>query len=145
MSLIREIRSGLLGLDFSKKSLLKFALVMAGFFLVLCIANLLWGDVKNYSLYFICISLFFLLSGFVFPKALKPVYYMWMAISFFMGYFMSRIILTLVFYIAITPIALVLRLIKKDILDQRVNHDKSSYWKKREKNRDGLEGLERQF
>ena len=145
MSLIKEVRLGLLALDQSNKSLLKFSLVMASFFLVLCFTNFFWGEVKNNSIILFVVALLFLLPGLIYPKLLKPLHSIWMTFALSMGYIMSRLILFIVYYVAITPISLFFRLIKKDILDQKIDNNASSYWKRREKNRDGLEGLERQF
>ena len=145
MSLINEVRNGLLKLDQSKKSLRNFALIVGTFFIILGILNFFWGEAKSNSLLLSSISLLFIILGLTYPKILKYIHFVWMMLALAMGYFLSRIILTIVFYIAITPIALIFRLIGKDVLDRKINKKTDSYWKKRAKNRDGLDGLERQF
>ena len=145
MSLINEVRTGLLTLDQSKKSLRTFALIVGTFLIISSIITFFWGEAKSNSLWLTIIALLFLASGLAYPKILKFIHSIWMMLAFTMGFFVSRIILTLVFYLAITPIALIFRLLGKDVLDRKINSKTDTYWKKREKNRDGLEGLERQF
>jgi hypothetical protein len=76
--------------------------------------------------------LFFLLGLWV-PVALRGVYRVWMGLAVVLGYFMSRIILSVVFYLVVTPIGLALRLLGKDILNQKWDKKADSYWIKRDK------------
>lgn len=43
-----------------------------------------------------------------------------------------KILLFLIFYLMITPIGLIIRLFGKDLLHQKIERNKSSYWIKRE-------------
>ena len=47
------------------------------------------------------------------------------------GFFMSRVVLSVLFYLVITPISLAMRVFGKDILDQRIDRSAASYWHKR--------------
>jgi hypothetical protein len=55
-----------------------------------------------------------------------------MGLAVVLGYFMSRIILSLVFYLVVTPIGLLLKISGKDILNQKWNTKADSYWRKRD-------------
>ena len=55
-----------------------------------------------------------------------PVYWLWMAIAFCMGNIVSRLILTVFYYLLMTPIALVMRLTGRDRLALKRKSD--SYW-----------------
>ena len=70
----------------------------------------------------------FIALGLLFPAVFKPFQKIWMAIAAILGFFMSRIILFLLFYLAITPIGLLTRLLGKDILDQKIDKSRKSYW-----------------
>jgi hypothetical protein len=59
-----------------------------------------------------------------------------MAIAAVMGFFVSRIVLTALFYLVITPMGFVVRLSGQDLLDERIDRKKTSYWKKHEGNKD---------
>ena len=85
------------------------------------VAGWLWG-----------IGLLFLILGFILPSILRPVYRIWMLLAYFIGGIVSRVILTVLFYVVLTPTALVLRLFGKDVLDQRFEKDRESYWIKKD-------------
>jgi hypothetical protein len=74
----------------------------------------------------------FLIFGLFFPLALKPFYKVWMALAFLLGLIMTRFILTLTFFLIITPMGFVLRMLGKDLLDEKVNKDATTYWRKHE-------------
>lgn len=65
------------------------------------------------------------------PVLLLPVYRFMIWLSHYMGIVMTTIILSLVFYLVFTPAGLLIRLLRKDILDRGINKDASSYWLKR--------------
>lgn len=82
----------------------------------------------GFSLILLAIALFFLFFGLVWPAALKSVQKLWMTLALLMGWVMSRVILTVIFYAAVTPIGLILRLSGKDLLDKRSGVRRDSYW-----------------
>ena len=51
-----------------------------------------------------------------------------MGFSVVMGFFMSRVILFILFYAVLTPISFITRIFGKDILDQRIDKKAKSYW-----------------
>ena len=60
-------------------------------------------------------------------KVALPVYWGWMAIAFVMGNIVSRVLLTLVFYLLITPMGLMRRVFGHDALQLR-RRAVSTYW-----------------
>lgn len=62
------------------------------------------------------------------PLLAKPFYFLWMMIGFVMGSIMSRVILILIFYVVLTPVALVFRLIKRDALRLKKTSESGTYW-----------------
>jgi multisubunit Na+/H+ antiporter MnhG subunit len=62
-----------------------------------------------------------------------------------MGFFMTRLILGVLFYLIITPIGLTAKLFGKDFIDQKINKGKKSYWNYREQKEFSKEIYERQF
>lgn len=133
MSLISEIKSGLSKLDHSPLSLKKFGITMAIAFTILATLVFFLGSHPERAYWLWGIGLVFLLFGLIFPQALKPVHLVWMALAFFLGFFMSRILLTLLFFLVITPIGLIMRLFGKDFLHKKLRTNQKSYWLKREK------------
>lgn len=72
------------------------------------------------------------LIGLVAPSILRPAYRIWMGLALVLGYFMSYVILSLVYFLTILPAGLVFRLRGKDLLDRRPDPAVSSYWRKKE-------------
>lgn len=109
----------------TRKELKEFGIVM-GIFFALLVGLALWKG-RPFLLWTVLSGSFFL-SAFAFPKILKPLQKIWMGFAVVMGYLMSRVILFLVFFIAVTPISLCARLAGKKFLDLDFKKDKDSYW-----------------
>lgn len=54
------------------------------------------------------------------PMLLAPVYVVWMKLAFLLGWVNSRILLCVIFFLIITPIALIARIFNRDALDRRL-------------------------
>jgi len=63
------------------------------------------------------------------PGILSPFYRLWMTFGAVMGYINLRLILGIVFFVLLTPIACLLRLLKKDILGLKFHRDWETYRK----------------
>ena len=70
------------------------------------------------------------LTALVHPRALGPVERVWMALARAMGVVSTFVILTLTFALVITPMALLLRLLRRDPLALRIERDRVSYWER---------------
>lgn len=129
--MISDIVSEIRGIDAGKRAIRNFGIT---FLVVLsAIGGLLLY--KGKALGYTCVGcgvLFFLLGVWA-PDALRKVYKVWMGLAVVLGYFMSRIILSLLFYVVVTPIGLTMRLMGKDILNQKWDKNADSYWIKRDK------------
>lgn len=64
------------------------------------------------------------------PSLLRFLYNPWVALARFIGSVITRIILSLVFYLVILPIAFIIRITRKDLLDIRETNSET-YWKER--------------
>ena len=132
MSWIKEIFQEIKTMDTSKKAIRKFGLVIViglgviGILISMKIHNInvsqwLWG-----------IGFLFFILSFVLPSVLRPVYRLWMLLAYFIGGIVSRVILTVLFYVVLTPTGLVLRLFGKDVLDKKFEKNRESYWVKKD-------------
>lgn len=74
-----------------------------------------------------------IILGVVAPKTLKYFHGVWIALSLLIGWIMTRVILTLVFFLVVTPIGLLQRLLSRSGIDLRFRTGASSYWQSREK------------
>jgi len=74
-----------------------------------------------------------LLAGaLVYPRALAPIERGWSLIAHVLGFINTRILLAIVFFVVLAPIALVMRAIGKDPLDRRRDRRLPTYWRKRD-------------
>jgi len=91
------------------------------------------------------ISVLFFLISFVAPVFLNPFYIFWMKLAFVLYWINTRLILSLMFYFIFTPVGLILKLLRKDLLDRRIDKTEKTYWKKKEKKELGIASYEKQF
>lgn len=110
----------------TKKELRKFGMVMA-VPLALIGAYFWWKGRVAYP-YVLGAAAFFLLSGLLVPQILRPIEKGWMKFAEVMSAIMTRVILTLAFFLVITPFGLLMRLMGKDLLDMRLEPDRETYW-----------------
>lgn len=77
---------------------------------------------------FIIFSAAFLSSVLIAPILLKPLQKIWMSFGIFMGWLITRLILFILFYLVVTPIAVLARLFGKNFLDTKFDKNAASYW-----------------
>ena len=86
-----------------------------------------------------------LVSGLLLPKVLSPIYKLWMGLAGILGWINTRILLGLIFYLVFTPIGLIMRVLRRDVLKRKVDPSVDTYWVDREKNSNIKEHFKRQF
>lgn len=137
--LLEEIKN----IKSEKKDLRNFGIIFGIVFGILAGA-LWWKDKDTYSI-FIFLSLTFFFFGFVLPSLLKPLQKVWMAFSVVLGFFMTNMILGILFYLVFTFIGVVSRLFGKQFLDLKMDNSRKSYWQYRESKPFNKSNYERQF
>jgi hypothetical protein len=133
---IRNIKS-------SKKELRKFVITI-GSVLLLIGGFLFWKGRPSFQLVLI-VGIGFLASGLAAPIIFKPVYWVWMVFSVILGWVMTRVILSAVFFLVFTPIGLIARMFRKQFLELRWHGTQETYWDYRPEKRDDLKSYEKQF
>lgn len=110
----------------TNKDLRKFGITMA----VACavFGGLFWWQDKSVWTYFFYVAGAFLLSGLAVPRALAPIEWAWMKMAHAMGIVMTNVILILTYFLAITPIAILMKVFGKDPLNRKFDRDAASYW-----------------
>ena len=102
-----------------------FGIVFFIVFLLIALYPLTYvGDVRIWS---VIISLFFLVLGLLNSKILTPLNKLWFKFGIFLGKIISPIIMGIIFFLVVTPIGLIMRLIGKDVLNLKYS-DNKSYW-----------------
>ena len=117
---LKKIKSG-------KKELREFGITI-GIVLILITLIALFFFKKPFNIKLLIIAGFFIGFGVFFPIVLKPLQKIWMGFSIIIGFFMSRVILSILFFLVLTPIGLIMRLFGKDILDQKLDKTADTYW-----------------
>ncbi len=126
-----------------KQELRKFGLSVGT--VLLLIGIVLYYYDKPSTFYFGVIGAALLLLGSLLPKILKPLHKAWMSLAILLGFVSTQIILSLLYFFIITPIALIAKLSGKDFLDEKIEQEKKSYWHLRKKQEYNKEFTERQF
>lgn len=89
-----------------------------------------YSNIGKINVYLISISLIFLVLGILNSRALTPFNKLWMKLGFLLGKIVAPIVMGVVFFFVITPIALLLRFFKKDVINLKKNKS-TTYWIKK--------------
>ena len=110
-----------------------FGIVFSVFFALLAIY--FFYKFKNINYVIIFLSLSFLILGLLNSKVLTPLNILWLRFGLFLGKIVSPVIMAIVFFVVVTPLALLAKLVNKDFLglDKKKNIKKNSYWIKKDK------------
>ena len=113
----------------TKKDLRKFGITVGG--VILAIGLVLFYFEKPSAIYFAVIGGLLILFGALFPNILKPINKIWMSLAIILGFIMSRVILIILFYLVLTPIALLAKLVGKKFMILKYDKSAKSYWERR--------------
>jgi len=106
-----------------------FGIVFFVVFLLISLYPLLNDEyIKIWSL---VISLIFLILGLLNSKFLTPLNKIWFKFGLFLGKLISPLIMGIIFFLVVTPIGLLMRMLGKDLLNLRFN-TKKTYWIKKD-------------
>ena len=95
------------------------------FFLVALYPLIIYGgEIRIWSA---IISLTFLVLGLLNSKILTPLNKLWFKFGIFLGKIVSPIVMGVIFFLVVTPIAILMRMLNKDVLNLKYNN-KSTYW-----------------
>ena len=102
-----------------------FGLLFFIVFLIISIWPLSYsGEIRVLSL---VISIIFLILGLINSNILKPLNFLWMKFGIFLGKIVSPLLMAIIFFLVVTPIGLIMRLLGKDVINLKYNKSKS-YW-----------------
>ena len=102
-----------------------FGIIFFLFFLIVGIFPLLNNeDIRIWS---IILSIIFLILGLLNAPILSPLNRAWFKFGILLGNFVSPIVMGVVFFIVVTPTALIMRALGKNLLSLKKNN-KKTYW-----------------
>ena len=136
--MIEEIKN----ISNSNRDIRSFGITM-GIILFIISGLLMYYNKEIYQVIGI-IALTFIGLGLIIPLVLKPFYFVWMTFAAILGWVMTRVILSLVFYLVITPIGLITRILGEDFLALKKSQS-DSYWNYRDSSKELNQNYEKQF
>tara|TARA_Y100000816_G_scaffold225242_1_gene170204 strand:- start:794 stop:1177 length:384 start_codon:yes stop_codon:yes gene_type:complete len=102
-----------------------FGIVFSIVFLLIAIYPLINND--ELRIWSLIIAIIFFILGLINSKVLTPLNKLWSKFGLLLGRIVSPVIMGIIFFLVVTPIALIMRIIGKDLLNLKFNKDKS-YW-----------------
>ena len=111
--------------DVKTSSNRSFGIVFFIVFLLIALYPLTYNE--EIRIWSIIISLIFLILGLLNSKILAPLNKLWFKFGIFIGKIISPLIMVIIFFLVVTPIGLIMRLLGKDILNLKYNNSQS-YW-----------------
>ena len=102
-----------------------FGIVFFVVFLIIALYPLLENE--SVRVWSIIVSVIFLILGLLNSAILSPLNKIWFKFGITLGNIVSPIVMGLVFFIVVTPISIIMRVLKKDLLNLRKGN-KKTYW-----------------
>ena len=122
----------------NKKNNITFGILFFTFFLIIGLYPLVSvGVVRIWS---VILSLVFLIITIIRPNLFTFLNRLWIQFGVFLGKIISPIVMGLVFFFVVTPIGMLVRILKKDVMG--LKRGASSYWINR---KDKLQRMNKQF
>ena len=122
--------------DLSRKQVVKrtsdrsFGLVFTAVFALVG----LWPALGDAGLrwWALAIAAAFAMAAFVAPKSLSPLNRLWQKVGWALHFIVGPVVTGLMYYFAVVPTGLIMRLLGKDLLRLKFSAEAKSYWIKRE-------------
>lgn len=138
MSILQEIKD----IKSGRKELRDFGLTIGT--VLVCIGGLNLWHRHSWGFYFIAVGVILIFLGFAAPPLLSPLQKSWMMLAVLMGWVMTRIILSLLYYGMVTPIGLLAQKVRRRFFVKR-KEPAETYWITREYNEKDMTRYEKQF
>ena len=103
-----------------------FGLVFAAVFAILAAWPLIHGAGPRW--WALGVALGFAVAGFLAPAVLRPLNILWFRFGLLLGRIVGPVVMGLIFFVAVTPTALIFKLLRKDLLRLKADESVKSYW-----------------
>ena len=114
--------------EINRSSNRSFGLVFFIVFILIGIYPILHQE--SLRIWSIIIAVLFLILGLFNSKILTPLNRIWFKFGIFLGKIISPLIMGIIFFLVVTPIGLIMKILGKDLLNLKFNKNKS-YWIKK--------------
>ena len=113
-----------------------FGLLFFFVFLIISLWPLLNED--PFRIWSIVIAIIFLILGLMNSKLLTPLNILWFKFGLLLGFIVSPIVMGIVFFLVITPTGFIVKIMNKDLLNNKYDNKKKSYWINRSKTKNTM-------
>jgi hypothetical protein len=120
-----------------------FGIVFAIVFIIVAALPLWSGEVVR--IWALAVGGVFLFAGFIYPKGLRPLNMLWFRFGQLLHKVVNPLVMGLLFYLTVTPTALIMRALGKDPLHRDFDTAADSYWIERDMSELEPETMRRQF
>ena len=120
-----------------------FGLVFAGLFVIIGGRPLLHHATPYW--WALVLAVAFAIAAFGAPATLRPLNWLWHRFGLLLHRIVSPLVMGAIFFLAVTPVALIMRLFGKDTLSLRLRRDLKTYWIARETPGSAPDSMKQQF
>jgi hypothetical protein len=117
--------------DPSNKILRQFAALWLLLFLALAYQKYFVAENHTAGIILACVAALIGIPGIIRPSLVRWVFVGAIVLTFPIGWLVSQVMLVILFYVVVTPIALILRLNGRDLLARKLSPNRSSFWTKK--------------
>jgi Saxitoxin biosynthesis operon protein SxtJ len=127
----------------ARRELRQFGLLTGSLIAVLFGGLIPWLRGRPYPAWPWVVGIVLVSAGAIYPASLKYPFAIWSAVGKILGWINSRVVLGLLFYVAVTPIGFVMKLTGRDTMARKFNSDAQTY--RVTSRRASIQSLERPF
>ena len=106
-----------------------FGIVFSIVFLIVALYPLI--NSESLRIWALVVSIIFFLLAFLAPKILVLPNKLWFKFGLLLGSIFAPIVMAFVYFVTVLPTGLIMRLLGKDLLKQKLDKNAKSYWVKR--------------
>ena len=117
--------------DIKVSSNRSFGIVFFVVFLLIALFPIIYNS--EIRLWTLVISFIFLVLGLLNSKILSPLNKLWFKFGVFLGNFVAPIVMGIVFFLVVTPTGIIMKLLRKDLINLKKNNEKT-YWIEKKEN-----------
>ena len=128
-----------------EKQLRQFGLMVGSVLVLIGLWKLYQGKHETARLILWSVGGSLIITGVIVPTLLTPVCWLWMKLAHLLGWVNTRLLLGIIFFVIITPMAIVMKVFGRDALNRKIDKDAGSYWIPRSPIASIKEYCERQF
>lgn len=128
MSLIKDIKNEVNEIDLTEVSLKKGGATLGITLIVIATTLFYLTSYKMTGIYLNVIGTVLTFLSILVPNVIRSTYKVWMTFALILGWFVSKIIFTIIFYLVVTPIGFIAKLVGKEFLDLKFSKKATSYW-----------------